>query len=88
MNVTKKAKEKLYNYAALPGNLQLLHQDYKFELIPIVVSALGFVTKELKTNLETLNFDEKEVQNITRKLHTTSVSGTLKIMKKFLGFKV
>ena len=28
-----------------------------------------------------LNFDEKEVKNITRKLQTISVSGTVKIVK-------
>ena len=30
------------------------------------VGALDYVPKELKTNLEKFNFDEKEVQNITR----------------------
>ena len=57
-------------------------------MIPIIVGALGYAPKELKTNLEKLNFDEKEVINITRKLQTISVSGTVKIMKTFMGFKI
>ena len=88
MNITKKTKEKLDNCAALLRNLQMLYQDYKFEMIPIIVGTLGFFPKELKTNLEKLNFDEKEVENITRKVQTISASGTVKIMKTFMGFKM
>ena len=66
----------------------MLYQDYKLEMIPIIFSALGCVPKELKIPLDKLNFDEKEVQNITRKLHTISVSETVKIMKAFMGFNV
>ena len=88
MNITKKAKEKLDNYAALLRNLQMLYQGYKFEMDPIIVGALGYVPKELKSNLEKLNFNENEVKSITRKLQTISVSGTVKIMKTFMGFKM
>ena len=88
MNITKKAKEKLDNYAALLRNLQMLYQGYKYEMVPIIVGALGYVPKELKTNLEKLNFNENEVKSITRKLQTISVSGTVKIMKTFMGFKM
>ena len=88
MNITKKTKEKLDYYAALLPNLQMLYQDYKFQMIPILIVALGYVPKELKTNLEKLISDEKEVKIITRKLQTISVSGTVKIMKTFMGFKM
>ena len=66
----------------------MLYQDYEFEIIPIAVSVLGYVPREFKTNLETLNFDENEAHNITRKLQTISVSGSVKIMKTFKGSKV
>ena len=88
MNIMKKAKEKLDNYAALLRNLQMLYKGYKFEMVPIIVGALGYVPKELKTNLEKLNFNEKEVKSITRKLQIISVSGTVKIMTTFMGFKM
>ena len=78
-----KTKEKLDEYAALLRNLQMLYQDCKFEMIPIIVGALGYVSKDLKTNLEKLNFDEKEVKSITRKLQTISVSRTVKIMTNY-----
>ena len=44
----------------------MIYQDYKFETIPIIVGALSYLPKELKTNMEKLKFDEKKVQNITK----------------------
>ena len=66
----------------------MLYQGYTFDMVPIIVGALGYVPKELKTNLEKLNFNENEVKSITRKLQTISVSGTVQIMKTFMGFKM
>ena len=88
MNITKKTKEKLDNYAAVLRNLQMLYHDCKFEMIPIIVGALGCVPKEFKINLEEFNFDENEIQSIPRKLHTVSITGTVKIMTTFMAFKV
>ena len=47
VNIIKKTKEKLDNYVALLRNLQMLHQDCKFEKIPIIIGALGYTLKEL-----------------------------------------
>ena len=81
VNITKKTKERLNKYVALLRNLQMLYQDYKFEMIPVIVGALGYFPTGLKTNQDKLSFDEKEIQNIRRKLKTISVSGTVKIME-------
>ena len=70
------------------GNLQILYHDYKFEMVPIIIGALGYIPKDLKPNLEKLNFNEKEIKTITRELQTISVSGTVKIVKTFVGFKM
>ena len=61
---------------------------YKFEMVPIIMGALGYIPKDLKTNLEKLIFNEKEIVNITRKLQTISLSGTAKIVKTFIGCKM
>ena len=66
----------------------MIYHDYKLKMVPIVIGALGYVPKDLKTNLEKLNFNEKEIKTITRKLQTISVSGTVKIVKTFMGFKM
>ena len=88
MNITKNTTEKLDNYAAVLRNLQMLYYNCKFEMIPIIVGALGCVPKEVKINLEEFNFDENEIKSIPRKLQTVSVTGTVKIMTTFMAVKV
>ena len=44
----------------------MLYHDYKFKMVPITIGALGYVPKDLTTNLEKLNFNEKEIESITR----------------------
>ena len=60
----------------------MLYQDYKFEMMPIIVGAL-----ELKANLEKLNFNEKEVKRITRKLGYISLR-ICESHENFMGFKM
>ena len=86
LHTTKKTKEKIDNCAALLRNLQVLYHDYRFEIISILVGAQGYVPKELEINLEKLNVDEKEVNNIMRKLQIISTLGTVKIVRTFMGF--
>ena len=51
----------------------MMHNDYKFEMIPIIVGAFGFVPNDLKTYLGNLNFDKKETKSLIRKLQTITV---------------
>ena len=88
INITRKINEKMERYAPLMRNLQMMYNDYKFEMVPIVIGAFGFIPKDLKTSLESLNFDKKEVKCIIRKLQATAVSGTVKIVKTFIRFKM
>ena len=37
-----------------------MYNDYKFEVIPVIIGAFGFVQDDLKTSLENLNFDKKQ----------------------------
>ena len=75
VNIAKKSKEKLDNYAALLRNLQMLYHEYKFEMVPIIIDALGYVPNDLKANLEKLNFNENEIKAISRKLQTIQSQG-------------
>ena len=40
--------------------MQILYPDYKFNMIPIIVGALGYIPKCLKGYICDLGFDEKE----------------------------
>ena len=62
----------------------MMCNDYKFEMIPIIIGAFGFVLNDLKTSLENLNFDKKEKKSFIRKLQTITVSSTVKTVKTFI----
>ena len=66
----------------------MMYTDYKFEMIPIIIGAFGFVRNDLKKSLENLNVDKKETKSLIRKLQTIIVSGTVKIVKTFIRFKM
>ena len=66
----------------------MTYNDYKFKMIPIVIGGSDFVPNNLKTSLGNLNFDKKETKCLIRKLQTITVSGTVKIVKTFIRFKM
>ena len=84
VNMTQKTNEKLQKYAPLLANLQMIYNDYKFEMIPIIIGAFGFVPNDLKTSLGNLNFDKKETKSLIRKLQTITISAIVKIVKTFI----
>ena len=65
-----------------------LYNKYQFEMLSIIIGAMGYVQKELKGNLEKLKFHKKETHNITKTLHTISVSGNVKNVKTLMGYKM
>ena len=86
INIDKKVKEKLENYGQLVENLQIMYPDYKFQVEPIVVSAMGSVSKFLTSYLPMIGFSEKESKVLIPKLVIKSIIGTVKICKTFLNF--
>ena len=82
--MTRKTNEKLQKYAPLLANLQMIYNDYKFEMIPIIIGAFGFVLNDLKTSLGNLNFDKKETKGLIRKLQIITISAIVKIVKTFI----
>ena len=50
INIPRKINEKMNTYGPLLRNLQILYPEYKFEMIPFVVGALGYVPKCLTLN--------------------------------------
>ena len=61
----------------------MMYNDYKFEMIPIIIGTFGFVPNELKTSLE-----KKEAKSLIRKLQTITISDTVTIVKTFIRFKM
>ena len=86
INVSKKVEEKITTYGPLVRNLQIMYQEYKFKMLPIIVGALGTIPKSTKISLKELNFSTKETNTLVRKLQAYSIKGTVQICKTFLRF--
>ena len=68
----------------LVSELQQLHPRYSCQIIPIVVGAMGTISKELPEHLSRLGIKEKDHAKVTRKLQKASIVGSVKIMKTFM----
>ena len=86
VNISSKIQEKLNNYAALLRNMQILYRDYRFEFLPIIVGALGYMPKCLFKYMEDLGFQKNEAKKHIHTMQKIVTSGTVKICKTFLNF--
>ena len=71
-----------------PHDVQMMYNYYKYEMTPIIIGAFGFFPTDLKTSVWNLGFDKKEGNSFIRKLQTITLSGTVKIVKTFIRFKM
>ena len=88
VNISRKIDEKLNNYAPLVRNMEIMHNDYKFVVVPIIIAALGYAPKCLSKYLFQLGFNNLEINRLIRKLQNISACGTVKICKTFLNLRV
>ena len=63
-----------------------MYPHYKFQMVPIVIGALGYVPKCLEMSIHQLGFNKIETEKLVRKLQNLSSSGTVKMCKTFLSF--
>ena len=63
VNITKKVEEKLNNYGPLIRNLQIMYPHYKFQMVPIVIGALGYVPKCLEMYIHQLGLIRLKQKN-------------------------
>ena len=66
----------------LADELKRLYEDYKFEVVPIVVGATGLVTNTLTKSLEKLGVND--IKATIRSCQKKALLGTLKIVKSFM----
>ena len=83
VNISRKIDEKLNNYAPLVRNMEIMYNDYKFVVFPIIIGALGYVPKCLSKYLFQLGFNNLEINRLIQKLQNISACGTVKICKTF-----
>ena len=83
ININKKVNEKLENYGLLVHTLQILYPEYKFQVAPVIIGTMGYVSNCLINHLKMIGFNENELKVLISKLEIKSVLGTV---KTFLNF--
>ena len=73
-------------YGPLVHNLQIMYPEYKIQVAPIVIGAMGYVPKRLINYLKMIGFNKNELKVSISRLETKSILGTGKICKMFLNF--
>ena len=63
-----------------------MYSHYKFQMVPFVIGALGYVPKCLEMYIGELGLDKIETEKLVEKLQNLSASGTVKLCKTFLSF--
>ena len=86
INVSRKVEEKMAVYGPLIRNLQIMHKDYHFKMLPVVFGALGTIPDATKECLKEMKFSKIETNKLLRKLQSNPVRGTVNICKAFTKF--
>ena len=82
VNVDKNCDLKHSSYLPLAAESKHLDEDYKFEVVPIVVGATGLVTNTLAKSLQKLGVSD--IKATVRSCLKKALLGTLKIVKNFM----
>ncbi|MEM7375718.1 MAG: reverse transcriptase family protein [Bacteroidota bacterium] len=78
-NVSNKEQEKIAKYSPLAHQIRKLH-SVSTSIVPIVVGALGVVTKGLENGLK-----ELDIPDVLGGLQTSAIIGTTNILRKVLN---
>ena len=86
-NVTLRStwKEKLY--MPIISEMSRVYKNYTFEIIPIVIGALGTVPSSLSVSIHRLKIRETRFKPLLRRIQRAALIGSLKICKTFFNFK-
>ena len=67
----------------LVSELQQLHPGYSYQIVTIVVGALGTISKKLPSYLKKLHIKDENLEKVTRKLQKAAVLGSVKTFENF-----
>ena len=81
-NVAVLQAKKGNKYMPLVSELQ---QSFIYQIIPVIIEALGAVQKKLKEHLLKLNIKENRIKTTTRKLQKAAILGFVRVMKTFMS---
>ena len=71
------------DYMPSIDQLQRIYPTYKYQVIPVVVGALGTITKTLKDNLGKIGILEENIGETVENIQKLALLGTVKICKNY-----
>ena len=75
--------EKRDDYTPLIDQLQRIYPTYKYQVILVVVGALGTITKALKDNMGKIEIPEENIGETADKIQKLALLGTVRICKNY-----
>ena len=76
-NLELRDTTKRNNYIELIDQLQRIYSRYKYCIVPIIIEALGKITKKLKENLRKTGISGDRIDGLIRNMQKLALLGTL-----------
>ena len=71
------------NYMPLVDSLHRVYPGYRFQVVPVIIGALGTIPMKLKTNLKMIGLTSEALSRFIEHGQKLPLLGTLKITKNF-----
>ena len=82
-NVELRHGTKRDNYMPLVDSLRRVYPGYRFQMVPVIIGALGTIATKLKTNLKMIGLTLEAINGFIEHGQELALLGTLKITKNF-----
>ena len=82
-NVELRHGTKRDNYMPLVDSLRRVYPGYRFQVVPVIIGALGTIPTKLKTNLKMIGLTSEAINRFIEHGQKLALLGTLKITKNF-----
>ena len=80
-NVELRHGTKRGNYMPLVDSLRRVYPGYRFQVVPVIIGALGTIPTKLKTNLKMIGLTSEAINRFIEHGQKLALLGTLKITK-------
>ena len=67
--------------------MQRTYREYRFEIIPVIIGALGTVNNKLTRSLIQLDVKKENINRTIKKIQQRCLIGSLKIVRTFMNVK-
>ena len=84
MNLSQVREDKESKYLPLISQMQQMYNNYKIEVIPVLVGALASIPHGLKQNLQRIGIDKARIETVTQRIQKAALIGSIKVCKTAL----